>query len=423
MTRGGMIMVKKADTAGDGGKKTPQQKVTKGSGGQKGVSKVSKPSGSSSVKRGAGDSKQPVQRKREAVERTPPPDDGGDVEREAVGDEEGASSAARSSQNTASLNTPKTEAQRVKISKRHSSSPDAVRNARTEPAAKASRSVPISIEESESEAEEAPRRQAKGGTMGRGAPAARVGGECGTSSSRRAVAAPRDRDRGSDEKGEWEDEEFVLPQRKRISLTWRGAATEQGRRGGGSKSGQGSASNHDGGSSGDEIDDKDYYPNENNNSRDKIDQGQHGQRGSLGGGKTMSSREIRRAITALDTLILRTRPEEDGNAILPRDQTTAAVVAHVPRPEREKEGQKKRVWWKENIETLIESQTALKIRLVNEALSSLRSGDKERAKRKVTQAKAVTKFIRAVKGFEGRGHMQRQMVVCLEKELDAQAEG
>jgi len=102
-------MVKKADTAGDGGKKTPQQKVTKGSGGQKGVSKASKPSGSPSVKGGAGDSKQPLQRKRKAVERTPPPDDGGDVEMETVGDGEGASSAARSSRNMASLNISKTE--------------------------------------------------------------------------------------------------------------------------------------------------------------------------------------------------------------------------------------------------------------------------------------------------------------------------
>uniref|UniRef100_A0A0K6SAV4 Uncharacterized protein n=1 Tax=Chromera velia CCMP2878 TaxID=1169474 RepID=A0A0K6SAV4_9ALVE len=166
--------------------------------------------------------------------------------------------------------------------------------------------------------------------MGRGAPAARVGGECGTSSSRRAVAAPRDRDRRLEKKEKGEDEEFVLPQKKRISLIQKSAATEQGRRGEGSESGWGSASNHDGSSSGDEIDDKDYYPNENNDSRDNIDQ---------------------------------------------------------------------------------------------EVLSSLRSGDKERAKRKVIQAKAVTKFIRAVKGFEGRGRMQKQMVVCLGKELDAQAEG
>uniref|UniRef100_A0A0K6SAX8 Uncharacterized protein n=1 Tax=Chromera velia CCMP2878 TaxID=1169474 RepID=A0A0K6SAX8_9ALVE len=180
--------------------------------------------------------------------------------------------------------------------------------------------------------------------MGRGAPAARVGGECGTSSSRRAVAAPRDRDRRLEKKEKGEDEEFVLPQKKRISLIQKSAATEQGRRGEGSESGWGSASNHDGSSSGDEIDDKDYYPNENNDSRDNIDQGQHGQRDSLGGGRTMSSREIRRAITALDTLILRTHPKEDGNTILPWDQTTAAVVAHVPRPEREKEGQKKRTW-------------------------------------------------------------------------------
>uniref|UniRef100_A0A0G4I8R2 Uncharacterized protein n=1 Tax=Chromera velia CCMP2878 TaxID=1169474 RepID=A0A0G4I8R2_9ALVE len=103
--RGGTIMVKKADTAGDGGKKTPQQKVTKGSRGQKGVSKVSKPSGSPSVKGGAGDSKQPVQRNREAIERTPPPDDGGDVKMETVGDGEEVSSVARSSRDTAFLNT------------------------------------------------------------------------------------------------------------------------------------------------------------------------------------------------------------------------------------------------------------------------------------------------------------------------------